>query len=168
MTEGFKEEIEQWLRNIGCTPVEQDDPQTDWHLGIDYPAGQGHRMHVAKPKNRPAALIASVVSLSRDHVKAFEQLPDDEKRDFLYGLRKTLNQVAVDFQLNGVDGPLDLPESFQVSATRYRDGLTLDTFARSLGAVYKIELNTIWYIQENLTGNGFGSGGRFDFKRLGL
>ena len=76
-------------------------------------------------------------------------MPDDEKRVFLFGLRHTLNNSEVDFELRGAGG-LACPEAFQVSVRRFVDGLSLDAFARSLGAVYKTELSAIWFIQETL------------------
>jgi hypothetical protein len=53
-------------------------------------------------------------------------------------------------------------------AVPLRVGLTLDSFAQALGAVFKTQLRAIWVIQQHLAPRSFGSGGRFDFKRLGL
>ena len=169
MDKDLRTKVSDWLEDLGCTPTSIDDPQTVWHYEFDFPAGRSHRMHAVMPKQRAAAVvIASLVNLSPEHIKAFEEFADDEKAEFLYELRRVLNQVDVEFQLKDADEPLSCPESFQVSAVRYSDGLSLDAFARTVGAVYKTELNAIWHVQQVLGGHGLGPAGRFDFKRLGI
>lgn len=169
MSGDLRARVEEWLKNLGCTPTTIQDPQTVWHIEFDYPVNRGHRMHVAMPKGpAESILIASVVTLSPEHIGAFDEYADDEKAEFLFGLRQALNQPNVDFQLHGVEEPLKCPESFQLSSLRFPDGLSMDSFARSVGAVYKTELAGIWYVQETLGGQGLGPSGRFDFKRLGL
>jgi hypothetical protein len=61
------------------------------------------------------------------------------------------------------------PTRIQFQVVRYTDGLTLDSFAHSVGAVFKTELATMRLVEEHLGGEG-GDGGlgrRFDFKKLG-
>lgn len=164
-----REAVERWLKVIGCTPVEQEDPQASWHVLVNYPAKTPHQMHVVAPQANPeAVVIATLVSVSPEHVKAFDNLDDVSKDDFLFELRRTLNITDVDFQAQGASGPLDCPTQIQISATRYLDGLTLDSFARSAGSVFKTFLNVVWLVQHRLGTNGSGPSGRFDFKRLGL
>jgi hypothetical protein len=79
-----------------------------------------------------------------------------------------LNVADVDFRMEGQKVPTDLPTQIQLSTVRYVDGLTLDSFARSIGAVFKMFLNVVWLMQHRLGSNGAGPSGRFDFKRLGL
>ncbi len=122
---------------------------TRWHLDFEYPVGSGHRMLVAGLRgSAEAVIVASVVSISPGHLEGFESLIPEDKRAFLFGFRRTLNFLELEFQLSGMSGPLTCPTSFQVSARRFEDGLSLDEFARSVGAVYKAELEGIWYIQE--------------------
>ena len=123
----------------------------EWRFEVKYPGRRSsHVMHVAGvPGPAPSIAIASVTRVSDRHLQRFAALPDDEKRVFLFGLRHTLNHVEVDFELRG-GGGLECPEAFQVSVRRFADGLTLDHFARSIGAVYKIELSAVWFIQETL------------------
>jgi hypothetical protein len=168
MGTSVKQQAEEWLKLMGSTPIDIQDPGTEWHFQFDYPANTPHIMHVAVPKERPSGIvIVSGTDVSHEHLEAFAALDDEAKEDFLWDLRNTLNVVDVDFKMEGVSGDLDCPTQVKISVTRYEDGLTLDSFARSVGAVFKTELNGIWVILRHLGGKRFGTGGRFDFKRLG-
>jgi hypothetical protein len=167
--ESSRESVERWLKTMGCTPVEQDDDQTVWHLLVNYPAKTAHQMHIVSPKENPEAVIAaSVITVAPEHVKLFDNLEDEAKADFLFELRRTLNVVDVDFRMEGAKGPTEMPTQIQLSAVRYLDGLTLDSFARSVGAVFKMVLNAVEVIRHRLGSNGAGPSGRFDFRRMGL
>jgi len=163
-----KTQIEEWLRTIGCTPTELTDPQAQWNLSFDYPARSPHRMHVASPVAIPAAaVIASGFELTPQHLQNFARLDDEEKERFLWNLRQKVNCADVEFQFFNVTQRLDCPSKIQFAITRFADGLTMDSFARSLGAVFKTELGAIWLVEEHLGGGEVGPGRRFDFKRLG-
>jgi hypothetical protein len=143
--------VEAWLADMGTAPQERPDPNSHWHLAFEYPLGTRNFMLAASPlAGGPAVVVASVVRLAENHLKRFEDLADADKRAFLFGLRRALNRPDADFRLNDMDGPLVCPRSFQVSSRRFVDGLTLDTFARTVGGVFKTQLEGIWYIQEHL------------------
>lgn len=161
--------VEGWLRTIGCTPVEDQDPQAVWHVHIDYPIKTPNMLHVVVPAQNPeAVVIASLLEVAPIHLTAFEALDQDAQADFLFELRRTLNTVDTDFQFEGQSHPQDCPRRIQISAVRYPDGLTLDGFARSLSAVFKAQLNAGMLVQHHLGHQGPDLGGRFDFKRLGI
>jgi len=164
-----KNQIAEWLRTIGSTPTETTDPQSAWRWEVDYPTKSQHRMVVANPVAAPAAtVIASGLAVDPAHLRVFANLDDEEKQSFLLDLRQKANSVDVDFQFFGVTNPLDCPSKIQLSVTRYLDGLSLDSFARSLGAVFKTELAVAWLVQQRLGSDDEpGTGRRFDFKRLG-
>lgn len=151
MSQDLKETVASWLEALQCEYRSVDDAQMEWRYEVRYPPRRpDHVMHVAGvPGPMPSLAIASVTRMSPRHRQRFEGLPDDEKRVFLFGLRHSLNDPLVDFEMRG-GGGLECPEAFQVSVRRFEDGLTLDSFARSVGAVYKVELGAVWYIQETL------------------
>jgi hypothetical protein len=125
-------------------------------------------MHVVGPKACPTALvIATATDVSREHYQVFETLDDDGKAEFLWELRRTLNHTEVDFKLEGVSAVLDCPTLFQVSVTRFADGLNMDSFARSMSMVFHTELNATWLVQRYLGPREGGRGGRFDFRKAG-
>ena len=166
--QSLRSKVEQWVRKIGSTPVEIQDPQAEWHLQIDYPTHSAHPIHIVSPKGKADAIvIVSALGVGPEHLEVFEELDDDAKADFAWELRRTLNVIDVDFQLDGIKKEDDCPTRLQLSVTRYEDGLNLDSFARSVGAVYKTELNAVLLVQRLLGPKGLGGGGRFDFKRLG-
>lgn len=169
MTDDLRTRVEGWLEALGCKPVEQPDAATAWRLGFEYPVGTGHRMLVAGlGGGAPSIVVASVVTLSPEHLERFEGLFDEDKRIFLSGLRRALNRLEVDFRLAGMQGPLSCPGSFQVSVRRFDGGLTLDAFAYSVGAVYKTELDAVWYIQDSLASSEEGPVVHFDFNSSDL
>lgn len=169
MSEAMKDRVRDWLTSLGCTPTEIRDPKTHWHFTFDYPSKTPHTMHLVAPKDRPGAVVvASGAEVTHEHLQRFEELDDDTKFEFLYELRMTLNQVAVEFQLVGAEGELICPKKFQVSVTRYEDGLSgLDSFASSVGAVFKVEIAAMLVFHKYLRPRTFGPGS-FDFKRTGL
>jgi hypothetical protein len=165
----LKTKVEQWLEQMDCTPVPQADPQAEWHFVIHYPANGPTALDVLAPKGRGnRLLIVCSVEVSHEHREAFDKLDDDGKDDFLWRFRHAINVAEANFALQGAEGMLECPSRFQVSATRYEDGLTLDSFAQTEGSVFKTNQRAIWVIQEHLAPRSFGSGGRFDIKRQGL
>lgn len=147
----LRNQVETWLADMGMEPMERPDARSRWHLAFEYPSGSGNYMLAASPLNgAPSVVVASVVRLSDNHLRSFDELADGDKHAFLFGLRRALNQLEADFRLNDMSGPLACPRSFQVSARRFPDGLTLDSFARTVGSVFKTQLEGIWYIQERL------------------
>ncbi len=166
MAGDLREATRSWLEALECEFRSVDDEQMEWHFEVRYPVRRpDHVMHVAGVRGPvPSIAIASVTRLSDRHLQRFSGLPDDEKKVFLFGLRHTLNHPEVDFELKGADGGLACPTAFQISVRRFEDGLSLDEFARSMGAVYKIELSAIWFIQETLEQEPMGPAVMFDFE----
>ena len=81
--------------------------------------------------------------------------------------RFSMSGVAPDFKLEGVSAVLDCPTLFQVSVTRFADGLNMDSFARSMSMVFHTELNATWLVKRYLGPREGGHGGRFDFRKAG-
>jgi hypothetical protein len=166
---GWEEKIVGWLGVIGCEPRPVEDAHMEWHYEFDYPKGRRHRMHVAGvPGPEPSVAVVSLTRVSEQHIERFRALPDEGKRAFLFGLRRALNHPEVDFEMRGRAQGLDCPESFQVSVRRFADGLTLDGFALTVGRIYKVELNAIWYIQEALEGRRVTPKTVFPFDRSNM
>lgn len=169
MSQDLQQTVASWLEALQCEFKPVDDPAMDWRYEVKYPSRRHeHIMHVAGvPGTVPSLAIASITRMSERHIQRFSGLPDDEKRVFLFGLRHTLNTPEVDFELKGAGG-LECPEAFQVSVRRFEDGLSLDEFARSLGAVYKVELSAVWFIQETLDQDPTSPPVFFDFGEADL
>jgi len=161
--------IEAWLAAMGVTSTPINDPQALWHIQVNYPPGSPHIMHVACPKLTPeAVVILSKMDIGRDLLDNFDGLDTDAKDEFLWKLRETLNTPRVDFKLEGVSAPQECPTAIVTSSVRYFEGVTLDSFARTVGCVFKTELSAQWVIFRYLAPKSYGNGDRFDFKRLGM
>ena len=161
--------IKGWLHDMGCSPtVIKVNPNADWEFDCVYPTNTAHHVIVVSPKDRPkAVMVATETKLSPEHVAAFGDLEDDAKADFMRDLQGALNRDYVEYGLQVGTGTA-CPSGFQVSATRYVDGLTLDSFARTVSSVYKAELQGIMCVQRHLnSGSPGGAGGHFEFKRMG-
>jgi hypothetical protein len=162
--------IEGWLGAMGCstTNIKPINPQVHWQIQFDYPPKSGHTMAIINPFDRPKAfMVLTEVEVSPEHVTAHRSLDDDDKLDFLDELRGALNRDFVEFIWTGVDHPLACPTKFQVSATRYRDGLSLDSLARTVSSVYKTEVAGIAVVQRRLNPRTSGGSGSFEFRRTG-
>jgi hypothetical protein len=157
--------IEAWLRDIGCTPVPVPlEPATNWAVAVTIPPGT--HMVVFNLKQAPRAVIvqARMVPLPAQS-EAFGALEEDSRREFWQELRSTLNREFTEFQLEGA--PYNCPAAFVVSATRWDDGLTLDSFARTLSSVNKACLDGSAVFEEHLgTGGPAAVGGEFAFKKI--
>src|ERR1700732_3217532 len=144
--------IEGWLRDMGSTPKRiTGDPQMVWQFEFDFPYGGEHRLHIASQKIRPrAAIVMSQVAIGPDLHAAFGDLDQDEKEAFLKDLTRILNREYVEFALLGMVGFPTCPAAFQVTSTRFDDGLSLDSLARSASSVYKAELAGISCLGDHL------------------
>ena len=169
MKNALRTKAEGWLERLGSTPVEMDDAQTDWHLRFDYPAKSPAIMHAAQPKGQSdMVVLVSALDVGHEHLKFFEELDEDSQQTFLFDLKETLTCDSHDFKFEGVEKELDCPKKILIQCTRYEDGLSLDSFARSVGAVFKGFLRAVLVTRRHLRGNGPGNADRFDFRRIGI
>jgi hypothetical protein len=161
---------EGWLKEMGCTakPVVPPMPDFSFQYHIDYPIGTPHRINVYGVTMQPRALVVmSQVAFSPEHIATFQDFENEEKMDFLFALNTTLNREDTEYALAPASGPLACPPAFQIQAIRYDDGLSLDTFARTIATVNKVEVAGITCVQRYLSPHGSGPVGVFDFKRSG-
>lgn len=136
------ETVESWLQAMGCKSTRSSTPETNWVLEVQYPIDSTHRINVINPRNQPLALgIVTGVGLAQDYTDTFGKLSNDAQKEFRWELVKVLSSGEVEFSLK--ETPDGRPTGFEIMATRYWDGLTLDSFARSIFAVYKTEIVAI-------------------------
>jgi hypothetical protein len=130
-------------------------------------------MHVFTPKAADDAVVLLIAAtISPEHIAGFDSLDGQARLDFLFELKRALNQLPVGYRLGMADGRPprrdECPQNFIVTANRFADGLSKDALATSLGDVYKTWLGAVMVVQERLGGGDVGPAGRFDFKRIGL
>jgi hypothetical protein len=149
----FGLKVERWLsRLVDELPIATKDPMNVWRFRAEYPVGTSHVMHIGCPSDQTeSVIIASVLTVTPAQLEAFRQFTDEAKENLVWTLRYRLISVECDFRFEGLEGPLDCPRRIVTSVVRYADGLTLDSFARSLGAVYKNELLATWTLFRHLS-----------------
>jgi hypothetical protein len=158
--------IEGWLRAIGSKPTSMTVPYAAWQFEFDYPPNTPHKMIVVNPSVQPRALVVvSKVAFSQEHLTAHALMENADKARFIHDLQCSLNRESVEFGFEGQQGLLTCPAAFQVSVTRYDDGISLDGLARAVSSVYKAEFAGLLVVQDHLgSGNYGGSGGDFPFR----
>ena len=163
------ETAEQWLRDIGCEPSEVPQAGARWALKFNYPpTHDDHPMLLLSPTAAPkAVMIGSRITVSPEHVAAFGELDDEAKVDFLRELRHTMFTDFAEFQIDPPGPGLVCPKEFQISVTRFADGLSLDELFTSISRVFKTELLAIECFQTHLTPRDSGGSSGFEFYKVG-
>lgn len=134
--------IEGYVKAMGCKCTRTATPETNWVLEVEYPIGSTHRINVINTKQQPLAIgIVTGVGLAQEYTDAYGRLNGAAQKEFRWELIKALGVGEVEFNLKETaDGR---PQGFEIMATHFWDGLSLDTFARSMFSVYKTEILAI-------------------------
>jgi len=142
--------VVQWMRDMGLSPNARSDARANWVYEVQYPATGMIHYGVANSRATPRAVtIACRMTPSPEQATAFRNLKDEAKRDFWRKLRAALHREFVEFQIEGAPFN-ECPVSFQVSSVRYDDGLSLDSFARTLSSVHKACIDGCAVFEEEL------------------
>jgi hypothetical protein len=142
--------IEGWVRDLALTPTRREDPSNNWRIQFATAGANAFTISCVSPKSLPRAimLICGIVP-APENITAFNALPPAQKKQFWEGLRDTLNRESIEFQIEGT--PVDeCPKTIRVTAVRFDDGLSLDSFAHSLGLVCKASLDAATHFNERL------------------
>jgi hypothetical protein len=162
----LRHRIEHFAHTLGCTPVEQSDPNADWILRIDYPPKSPTQMNLVKPKGQNLVLVIAGLHVTNEIRKPFEELEDSEQAEIVHSLRMLLLSPFIDFQLMGQELPTDLPAEIQVSTAKWNpELLTMDSFAFAVSSVYKGFLAAAWHLGHSIGGTK-GPEQQMRFKRV--
>lgn len=163
-------QVSVWLREMGCAPDAVADPLANWAYEIGFPPNTpvSVRMRVGNPKIMPRAVVVAVRMVpQQNQLAAFNGLDEDAKREFWQALRSELNREFCEFAIEG--NPMaECPQAFSVSATRFDDGLSLDSLFRTINSVLKACMDGCALFDERLGAVGPASGGEFAFRKLGM
>jgi len=103
---------------------------------------------IGQNKARPDMIhLEASVNLADADRKMFENLPDEKRKEILWGLRFRLLSMNVDFV--GVTEPM---EAVLLTQRMYLDGLTQDAFLQRFSVVRNAVITVIWSIIQNLEG----------------
>jgi hypothetical protein len=130
--------IEGWLRDMNLAPVRKSDPVNAWNVEFTIAAGTSPlAIAIVNPRPLPRAIMfVCGLAAAPEHMIAFSNLDEDLRKEFWNQLRSTLNREFVEYQIEGA-AIVECPKTVRVSAVRFDDGLTLDSFARTLSSVCK-------------------------------
>lgn len=130
-TNGMKDTVHKWLMDDGWKVGKRTFPEATWafiaedNFGRKIVIGQ-------KPDRQDELLIQAQVNISDDDRTKLDQLPEDERNNFLWDLRFELLRTDLDFK--GVELPL---KNIEVMLRISADTLTItkDTFRQGIQRV---------------------------------
>jgi hypothetical protein len=128
-----QQQVEAWLRQLGtqATPVGPVEGNS-WQLQFVFPPGSQQTLACFAPRLPEGATVVSVnYPLGRGET-AYELLGEAQKDAFMQELRLTLSREHLYHDISLPAKPGGCPRSFAVFDMRFDDGLTLDSFARSI------------------------------------
>jgi hypothetical protein len=159
------EVIEGWLNDMALTSARKQDGANNWNLEFTVNGGTTLVINVVNPKTLPRAImIVCGMMVVPGHQATFNTLSEAKRIEFWRDLRTLLSREFVEFQLEGM-AVVEAPKTLRVSAVRFDDGLTLDSFARSLASVCKACGDVVPYFTERLGDPTAQTGGEFAFKK---
>ncbi len=143
--------IEGWLRDMNLAPVRKSDAVNNWNVEFTIAAGTSPlAIAVVNPRTIPRAImLVCGLAAAPEHMSAFKELNEDLRREFWNQLRATLNREWVEYQIEGA-AIVECPKTVRVSAVRFDDGLTLDSFARTLSSVCKAAADAATHYTDRL------------------
>lgn len=157
--------LEGWLRDLGLPPTVRQDGMNNWNLEFTVTGSNTLIMNVVNPKSIPrAVMLVCGMSPVAGHVAAFQALSTEQRQLFWRDLRMLLSREFVEFQLEGTPG-VECPKVLRISAVRFDDGLTLDSFSGTLSSVCKACGDAIYLFTERLGDLNAPAGGEFAFKK---
>ena len=156
--------IEGWLHDMSLATAQRNDPASNWMIELTVPGSNPLVVNVVNPKALPRAImfVCGLVA-SPAHDAAFKMLDEGSRKKFWQQLRASMNREFVEFQADGVW--TECPKSVRVTAVRFDDGLTLDSFARTLNSVCKACADAIAHFTDNLGDPVAPTGGEFAFRK---
>jgi hypothetical protein len=128
-----QQQIEAWLGQLGSTPTPVPLIEgNQWQLQFMFPPGSQQTLACFSPRVPAGSTVISVnYPLGRGEA-AFEALSEAEKGAFMQELRLVLSRDHLYHDMAPGATPGACPRSFAVFDMRFDDGLTLDSFARSI------------------------------------
>jgi hypothetical protein len=159
--------IEGWLHDLGLAYVRRTDAASNWALEFTIAGPNPLVLSAVNPKSVPrAVMVVCGLSAAPVHVEMFKTLEESARREFWRQMRTMLTRENVEFQLEGT--PIaECPRMLRVTCLRFDDGLTLDSFARSLSSVCKTAADAVAHYTDVLGDPNAPSSTEFAFKKVG-
>jgi hypothetical protein len=159
--------IEGWLHDLGLACVRRTDAASNWALEFTILGPNPLVLSAVNPKSVPrAVMLVCGLASAPVHMEAFKTLEGSARTQFWQQMRDTLNREFVEYQLDGTP-PSECPKMLRVTAIRFDDGLSLDSFARSISSVCKAAASAVALYTDRLGDPNAPTSGEFAFKKVG-
>jgi hypothetical protein len=159
--------IEGWLHDLGLTCTRRTDAASNWALEFTIAGPNPLVLSAVNPKSvARAVMLVCAMNAAPEHVERFKTLEESTRRKFWQNMRATLNREYVEYQIDGTP-PLECPKALRVTAIRFDDGLSLDSFARTIASVCKAAAAAVAQFTDHLELPNTPTSGEFAFKKVG-
>ena len=138
-----EETIKEWLLEEDLLREMKYDENADFHMIIEFP--KDNIMDVVKPKGKDCIVVACATQVSPEHKNIMIPASPETKKDFILDLNFGLNSFLVDYELQVNQ---EILQQFIITDQIFEDGLTKDSFIRTLKRVFKSKLHCIWLIDK--------------------
>jgi hypothetical protein len=139
-----RDKVQNWLMSEGWQISEQSHPEMAWLIRAE-DAGERKILVGQNRAKEDQILLEASVAVADEHRQKFESLPDEKRREILWGLRFRLLSMNVDFL--GVAEPM---QTVVLTQRTYLDGLTKDGFIQRFFTVRNAVIAVIWSIMQDL------------------
>jgi hypothetical protein len=159
--------IEGWLHDLSLACVRRTDAASNWALEFTIAGPNPLVLSAVNPKPLPrAVMLVCGISSAPAHIEMFKTLEASARQQFWEQMRDLLTREYVEFQLDGAP-PSECPRMLRVTCIRFDDGLTLDSFARSISSVCKAAADAVAHYTNRLGDPNAPLSGEFAFKKVG-
>lgn len=137
--------IKNWIIDEDMFVCKIHDENSNFNYQINY---QGMIMNVIQPKvNDDVLVIVCSSEVSSVHSEWMSNKTMEYRNEFLYEFKFKINSFDVEFDLDIDESNLML-KGFIIQDVIYSDGLTKDSFMRSLRRINSDRLSCVWTIEK--------------------
>jgi hypothetical protein len=138
--EDLGKKVKDWLVEAGIYRDKVPDDKANWHYVVEI--GPGAVLDVAQQKGKEdMVIIASGITLSKQHYDALRGMPRSKRDDLLWDVRFQLLFQPCDFTMLPNEAEL---QTFQFTRGLFQDGLTKQGLMDSLAMVHRCKLFVNW------------------------
>lgn len=131
-----QQQVEAWLTQLGCKPAAVTSIEGNvWQLQFVFPPGSQQTLACFAPRTPEGSTVISVNYPLMQAEAVYDSLSETERALFQQELRSVLSRDHLYHDVAPGQKPGGCPRSFAVFDMRFDDGLTLDSFARSIISV---------------------------------
>lgn len=137
--------VKNWIIDEDMFVCKIHDENSNFNYQINY---QGMIMNVIQPKvNDDVLVIVCSSEVSSVHSEWMSNKTMEYRNEFLYDFKFKINSFDVEFDLDIDENNLML-KGFIIQDVIYSDGLTKDSFMRSLRRINSDRLSCVWTIEK--------------------